>query len=78
MKELKEAFEELMNMSERERLNYYDTGFFNNVTLAYMKRAMEDANIPAEQISDALFNAKLLHDEMSAMAILEYYNKNNS
>ena len=77
MKELKEAFEELMNMSERERLNYYDTGFYNNVTLAYMKSAMEDADIPAEQISDALFNAKLLHDEMSAMEILAYYNNNS-
>ncbi len=77
MKELKEAFDELMNMSERERLNYYDTGFFNTVTMAYMKKAMEDASISKEQISDALFNVKYLQDNVAALEILSYYKDDN-
>lgn len=73
MADLKELFSELLNKTDTERQAYYDTGFFNGITSAYMYRAMKDADIPQDKINDALFNLKILHDTTSASQILEEY-----
>ena len=75
MLDLKEAFTKLTNMTERERQNIYDTGYFNTITSAYCYGAMKEAELTQEQIDAVLFNIKILHDNTSASQMLEDYKK---
>ncbi len=66
-------FQIIANMTQSERYEVIDTGFFNSVIQAYTAKALD--NYEVENKWDILREQRILMDEIGAEDIVKWYEK---
>lgn len=62
---------EILMMSEQDINNIYNTGVFNDISIAYANAAMKNAGIDKDLINDVLYEMQCLFDEKTSVEIKE-------
>lgn len=66
---------EMLAMSESDINSIYNTGFFNDISLAYAKVAMKNTGIDEDLINDVIYEMTYLFDKKTSGEIKECVNK---